>query len=119
MRSEAISAFADISFSDSSTSSGSCRWLVLVAAEAGDDLCNPPLDAAALGLELERVRVAVGERRVDAIEERLRSRRARRSEKFENVVDEHVHVHLVCGTRCRKGIIEEAVNRRNGPRGPS
>ena len=80
--------------------------------EAGDDLCDPPLGPAALCLELERMRIAVGQRRVDAIEERLRRRRSRRGEKLENVVDEHVH--LVCGTRCREGIIEHVVKRRMG-----
>ena len=75
VRSEAISAFSDISLSDKLDELGLMPVARLVTTEAGDDLGDPPLDPAALGLELERLRVAVGECRVHAIEERLRRSR--------------------------------------------
>ena len=65
---------------------------VRACRKPGDHLGDAPLDAPALAFELQRMRVAVRERQVDAVEERLRDRRFRGSQEVLDVVDDHAHV---------------------------
>ena len=92
--------------------------LVGVRGQAGDHLGDPALDPPALALELERLRIAVGERRIDALEERLRGRRVGGSQEIPDVVDDHEQ--SPCGgTASAEGIIQQVVKPGYGPRGLS
>ena len=63
--------------------------LVLLVAEQGGDLADPALEAPALGLQLQGLRVAGGQSRVEAVQEWPRLGGGRRSEQLANVVDQH------------------------------
>jgi hypothetical protein len=77
--------------------SSSVRSSFCSFAEECGDLADPALEAPALGLQLEGLRVAGCQRSVEGGPGTAAARRGRRSEQLANVVDQHAVLCLSWG----------------------
>ncbi len=84
-------SFVDLRRAASATSSGSCSLSVPAGSPATTSAMRRSMRQRS-AFELQRMRVAVRERHVDAVEERLRDRRFRGGQEVLDVVDDHAHV---------------------------